>query len=208
MNLFRIQPKNDDTLLSEIFLIAGLGNPGRMYRLNRHNVGFMLIDHLAESAGIKLGKVQSRAITGLGDRESKRLLLVKPQTYMNLSGDAIFSLLKYYKIPINQLMVVHDDLDLPLGTIRIRSSGGAGGQKGMASIIKRLDTQNFSRMRIGIGRPPGQMQASDYVLEDFLSGERDVLEEVLKRATEAIRVFISSGIDQAMTQFNNLPKKD
>jgi PTH1 family peptidyl-tRNA hydrolase len=208
MNLFHIQPDNDNAQQSGIFLIAGLGNPGRMYRLNRHNVGFMLIDHLAESAGIKLGKVQSRAITGLGDWESKRLLLVKPQTYMNLSGDAIFSLLKYYKIPKEQLMVVHDDLDLPLGTIRIRPSGGAGGQKGMASIIKRLDTQNFSRMRIGIGRPPGQMQASDYVLEDFLTGEREVLEEVLKRASEAIRVFISSSVDQAMTQFNSLPKKD
>lgn len=203
-----LKNKEEQASPSDAYLIAGLGNPGREYRHNRHNVGFMLVDRLAEISRIKLGKVQSKAIVGLGDWEQKQLLLVKPQTFMNLSGESISSLLRYYKIGADNLMVVHDDLDLPLGTIRIRAEGGAGGQKGMASIIARLKTQSFARIRIGIGRPPGQMQAADYVLEDFLSSERVILDEVLDRTSEAIRVFLNEGIDQAMTRFNVKPKKD
>lgn len=193
---------------TDFFLIAGLGNPGRAYRLNRHNVGFMLIDKLADVVGIKMGKVQSKAITGMGKLDGKQVLLVKPQTFMNLSGKSIAALLNYYRIPIDHLMVIHDDLDIPLGAIRIRAGGGAGGQKGMASIIQHLKTQTFPRMRIGIGRPPGRMQAADYVLEDFLPDEHVILEEVLEKACFAIRVFLTSGITQAMTQYNQQSQKD
>ncbi len=208
MKEYFIHSDEQEVQTPEPFLIAGLGNPGRIYRQNRHNVGFMVVEHLAEKSGIKLGKVQSRAITGAGDWEGKKLLLVKPQTYMNLSGESISSLMKYYKILVAHLMVIHDDMDLPLGLIRIRASGGAGGQKGMTSIINCLGSQEFPRMRIGIGRPPGQMQAADYVLEDFLPGEKTILDEVKDRAIDAIRVFLTLGINQAMTQFNSQPSKD
>lgn len=202
-----LKHREEQVSSSDAYLIAGLGNPGREYRHNRHNVGFMLVDRLAEISKIKLGKVQSKAIIGFGKWEQIPLLLVKPQTFMNLSGESISSLLRYYKIGVDNLLIVHDDLDLPLGTIRIRAEGGAGGQKGMASIIARLKTQSFARIRIGIGRPPGRMQAADYVLEDFLPSERVILDDVLDKTSEAIRVFLNEGIDQAMTRFNNRPKK-
>ena len=184
------------------FLIVGLGNPGRDYRYNRHNVGFMLLDRLAKGLGGTFGRLESRALLAKAGLEGKRILLAKPQTFMNLSGQSTGALLRFYKVPVDHLLVAYDDVDLPLGTLRLRPDGGSAGQKGMASIIERLGTQEFPRLRIGIGRPPGRMQAADYVLQDFSSEENEVISLALDRAVEAVRVFILEGLDTAMNQFN------
>lgn len=184
------------------FLLVGLGNPGREYRGNRHNVGFMAIDRLCETFGIKIGKVQSKALIGNGLWEGRKIIVAKPQTYMNLSGDAIGSLLRYYKVPLDQMIIAHDDLDLPVGTLRLRPGGGSAGQKGVASTIEKVGTQQFPRLRIGIGRPPGQMDAAAYVLQDFSKADQELLVPTLDRAVEAIQVFILQGLDAAMNQFN------
>ena len=190
------------------FLIAGLGNPGREYRRNRHNVGFLAVEHLSDFFKIPLGKVQSQALTGSGLVKGEKVLLVKPQTFMNLSGNAVNSLRNYYKIEINHLLIIHDDIDIPLGSIRIRSQGGAGGQKGMVSIIERLGTNNFPRARLGIGRPPGQMPAADYVLENFFPEENDILSQVFERVKTAVETYILEGIEPAMTRFNGVIVKE
>ena len=184
------------------FLIAGLGNPGPDYRQNRHNIGFLVVDALARALDIPIQRVELRALVGKGSYDDVRLILAKPQTYMNNSGRSVVPLMRFYKIPLEQLMVVHDDLDLPFGTLRLRPLGGTGGQKGMESIIERLGTGEFPRLRVGIGRPPGRMDPADYVLHDFDSPQQDMLPEVLGRAVDAIRMFILEGIEPAMNAFN------
>ncbi|MCZ2288180.1 MAG: aminoacyl-tRNA hydrolase, partial [Anaerolineales bacterium] len=168
--------------MTDNYLIIGLGNPGREYKDNRHNIGFMLIDRLAVRIDARGIKLQSKAIVTSGFYEERKLILAKPQTYMNLSGQSVQGLLHFYKIPSENLMVAHDDLDLPLGTIRIRPGGGAGGQRGMASTIERLGTKDFPRLRLGIGRPPGKMDAADYVLQNFSRAEMLIVSETLDRA--------------------------
>jgi len=194
--------QNPPILPEAPFILVGLGNPGREYRGNRHNVGFMTIDRLSEAFAIKIGKVQAKSLVGSGQWEGRKIILVKPQTYMNLSGDAVGSLLRYYKVPLAQLMVAHDDLDLPVGVIRLRPGGGSAGQKGVASTINKVGTQNFPRLRIGIGRPPGQMAAADYVLQNFSKADQEIIDPTIVRAVEAIKVFIRDGLDAAMNQFN------
>lgn len=194
--------QNPPILPEAPFILVGLGNPGREYRGNRHNVGFMTIDRLSETFAIKIGKVQAKSLVGSGQWEGRKIILVKPQTYMNLSGDAVGSLLRYYKVPLAQLMVAHDDLDLPVGVIRLRPGGGSAGQKGVASTINKVGTQNFPRLRIGIGRPPGQMAAADYVLQNFSKADQEIIDPTIVRAVEAIKVFIRDGLDAAMNQFN------
>jgi PTH1 family peptidyl-tRNA hydrolase len=146
--------------------------------------------------------VQNRAIVGNGQFAGYRVVLAKPQTYMNLSGEAIAPLVRFYKVPAAHLMLIHDDLDLPFGTLRLRPGGGSGGQKGVASTISRLGTQDFPRMRAGIGRPPGQMNPSDYVLYPFRPAEQETLQYLLDHAVAAVKTFIQEGLDQAMNQFN------
>lgn len=184
------------------FILAGLGNPGREYRETRHNIGFMVIDAFASRHGIKLIKVQNKAIISTGQYSSHKIILVKPQTYMNLSGQSVSALVRYYKIGYSDLIVVHDDVDLPFGTTRIRPGGGSAGQKGIASIIQQLGTQDFPRLRMGIGRPPGQMQASDYVLEPFQKAEREFLREFIDRAVDALECYIENGLETAMNRYN------
>jgi peptidyl-tRNA hydrolase, PTH1 family len=184
------------------FLVIGLGNPGREYRDTRHNIGFMVIDQLCKTLGVSMTKVQSKALTANGMMEGQKIILAKPQTFMNLSGQAVGGLMRFYKTPVDRLIVAHDDLDLPLGTIRLRPGGGSAGQKGMGSIIQQLGTQNFSRLRLGIGRPPGQMDAAAYVLQRFTGSEQEVLALVLDRAVGAVRTFIQNGLDTAMNQYN------
>ncbi len=184
------------------FLIAGLGNPGPEYRQNRHNVGFMVADALAEAANIPLRRVEFRAIVGKGEFAGERIVLAKPQTYMNDSGQAVGSLVQFYKIPLDQVLIVHDDLDLPFGTLRLRPAGGTGGQRGMESIVAWLGTRAFARLRVGIGRPPGRMDPRDYVLHDFDPPEQADLPVVLTTAVDAIRRFITDGIEKAMNDFN------
>ncbi len=184
------------------YLIAGLGNPGREYRENRHNIGFMVLDTLAETIGVSLRRVEFRAIVGKGQHQGRSLILAKPQTYMNDSGQAVAALMRFYKIPTDQFLVVHDDLDLPFGTLRLRPSGGTGGQRGMESIVNRLGTREFARLRMGIGRPPGRMAPKDYVLHDFDPDEQAFLPPLRKTAVEAIQTFLSEGIQKAMNDFN------
>ena len=188
------------------FLIIGLGNPGREYKDNRHNVGFMLIDRLAVRLDARMTRLQSRALVSSIQFEEHKLILAKPQTYMNLSGDSAQGLARFYKVPLAQVLVAHDDLDLPFGSIRLRPGGGPGGQKGVDSAIKRLGTKEFPRLRIGIGRPPGRMDPAAYVLQDFPAADMIVLSEMLDRAAEATFTFIREGIQAAMNKFNASPK--
>lgn len=184
------------------YLIAGLGNPGQEYRQNRHNVGFMVLDRLAESLNTNFSRLESKALVTKTTYNGIKLILVKPQTYMNLSGQPVSSLSRFYKIPYEQLLVVYDDVDLPFGTLRMRPEGGSGGQKGMKSIIEHLSTQAFPRLRVGIGRPPGRMDAADYVLQNFSGSDQEFLPVVLDQATQAVLDFASQGIEAAMNKYN------
>ncbi|NOY99363.1 MAG: aminoacyl-tRNA hydrolase [Chloroflexi bacterium] len=184
------------------YLIVGLGNPGREHRENRHNIGFMLVDRLAVRLDISLSRLQSKALVGSARHEGRKIILAKPQTYMNLSGQAVQGLVRFYKLPLTNLLVAHDDLDLPFGTIRLRPGGGSAGQKGVASIIERLGAQEFPRLRLGIDRPPGRMDPAAYVLQDFPQAEMMTLSETLDRAADAALAFISEGLDAAMNRFN------
>ncbi|MHC1741180.1 MAG: aminoacyl-tRNA hydrolase [Anaerolineaceae bacterium] len=185
-----------------IFLIIGLGNPGREYRLTRHNIGFMAIDEMASHWNFISKKVQCKALVTMGSFNRNKVILAKPQTYMNLSGQAVSGLVNFYKISIDHLLVINDDIDIPFGTIRIRPGGGSAGQKGVGSIIERLGTQEFARMRLGIGRPPGQMDSAAYVLQRFIKEEEEFLENFLHKANEAVEEFIIQGLNQAMNKYN------
>ncbi len=184
------------------YLIVGLGNPGREYRNTRHNIGFLAIDALAKSLNVTLGKVQSKALVGQGKIGSNKVILVKPQTYMNLSGQAVSGLLNFYKISAEHLIVIHDDIDLPFGTIRIRPGGGSAGQRGVKSIIEKVGTQEFARMRLGVGRPPGQMEAAAYVLQPFTKEDEEFLINFLAKAAEAANEFVNNGLNAAMNKYN------
>ena len=184
------------------FLIVGLGNPGREYKDNRHNVGFMLVDRLTVRLNARMSRVQAKALVGSVNYEDNKLILAKPQTYMNLSGQSIQGLARFYKLPLENMIVAHDDLDLPFGTIRIRPGGGPGGQKGIASTIERLGSKDFRRLRIGIDRPPGRMDPAAYVLQDFSKADLPVLSEILDRAADAALTFVTEGLDAAMNKFN------
>ncbi|NJN79940.1 MAG: aminoacyl-tRNA hydrolase [Anaerolineales bacterium] len=188
--------------MTQTFLLIGLGNPGREYKDTRHNIGFMLIDLLAEKLNARGMKVQSKAIVTSALYEERKIILAKPQTYMNLSGQSVQGLLHFYKIPFENLLVAHDDLDIPFGTIRIRPTGGPGGQRGMADTIEQLGTKDFPRLRLGIGRPPGRMQAKDYVLQNFSKEDAKLLPEILSRATDAALEFVMNGLNTAMNKFN------
>src|SRR5215208_2037169 len=184
------------------YLIIGLGNPGREYRDNRHNLGFMLIDRLCVRLNARGMKVQSKAIVTSAVYVDRKLILAKPQTYMNLSGQSAQGLLNFYKLPMENMLVAHDDLDIPFGTIRIRPKGGPGGQGGMASTIEQLGTKDFPRLRIGIGRPPGRMDPAAYVLQNFSREEMKVLSEIVDRAAEAALTFVGEGLNKAMNKYN------
>ncbi|MBN1450256.1 MAG: aminoacyl-tRNA hydrolase [Anaerolineales bacterium] len=184
------------------FLIVGLGNPGREYKDNRHNVGFMLVDRLTVRFNARMSRLQAKALVASLNYEGKKLILAKPQTYMNLSGQSIQGLARFYKIPLENMIVAHDDLDLPFGTIRIRPGGGPGGQKGVASTIERLGSKDFPRLRIGIDRPPGRMDPAAYVLQDFPKADMTMLSEILDRAADAVMTFVLEGLNPAMNKFN------
>lgn len=184
------------------YLLIGLGNPGREYRDTRHNVGFMLIDSLIIRLNARGMKVQSKAIVTTASYQDRKLILAKPQTYMNLSGQSAQGLLNFYKIPVENMLIAHDDLDIPFGTIRIRPKGGPGGQGGMASTINQLGTKDFPRLRIGIGRPPGRMDPAAYVLQNFTRDEMKILREIIDRATDAALTFVVDGLNMAMNKYN------
>jgi PTH1 family peptidyl-tRNA hydrolase len=186
----------------ESYLIAGLGNPGPRYAGNRHNVGFRCLELLAVAHDLAFDKRQKRSRVALGTVQGRRVLLAQPQTFMNESGSAVVPLARFYRVPPERLLVVYDDLDLPLGTLRLRPAGGSGGHKGMRSIIERLGDQDFSRLRVGIGRPPGRMDPTAYVLQDFSAEEKPLVEEALERAVAAIETWLCDGIQAAMSRYN------
>lgn len=189
-------------------LIVGLGNPGREYAGNRHNVGFDCVDLLAEKHGISLDKSQHKARLGMGQVAGRHAILLKPQTYVNDSGEAVGAVARYYKVAPGDVLVIYDDLDLPQGTIRLRPGGSSGGHNGIKSIIEHLGTQAFPRVRIGIGRPPGRMEPKDYVLQDFSAAEREAMAEVFDRVVDAVETFVRDGIREAMNRFNASPDTD
>lgn len=183
-------------------MIVGLGNPGPEYRHTRHNFGFLALDELAQSLSIQVKRLKFKAMIGEGKYSGSKVVLVKPMTFMNESGRAVAPLMRYFKVPLSNLLVIHDDLDLPFGMLRVRPSGGTSGQRGMASIITQLGTQEFARMRLGISRPPGQMDPVDYVLKNFLPAEADLLAIVLRTAVEASQTFIAEGLTKTMNTYN------
>lgn len=186
----------------DTFLLIGLGNPGREYQNNRHNYGFMLIDRIAVRLNARGMKVQSKAIVTDAIYEDRKLILAKPQTYMNLSGQSVQGLVNFYKIPLTNVMILSDDLDLPFGTIRIRASGGPGGQRGLSNILERLGTKDVPRLRLGIGRPPGRMDPAYYVLQNFSRDDLRSISEILDRAADAALEYVKNGLDAAMNKFN------
>ena len=186
-------------------LIVGLGNPGKKYEQNRHNIGFMIVDRFAKHHGIILSIKKKKAVFGRGKCNGEDVVILKPQTFMNLSGEAVLYLASFLKIKTIDIVVVADDTELPLGKIRIRRSGGSGGHNGIKSLIYSLKSENFPRVKFGIGRPPdnSKIELYDYVLDDFSSSEKETLENELNNAVEALGVVIMDSINEAMNKYNN-----
>ncbi|NPV26910.1 MAG: aminoacyl-tRNA hydrolase [Firmicutes bacterium] len=183
-------------------LIIGLGNPGEEYSRTRHNLGFMAIDHLSSQWGIPVRKSKYQALWGEGRVGVAKVVLIKPQTFMNLSGQAVKGFVQAYQLTPQDILVIYDDLDLPVGRIRLRARGGAGGHRGLQSIIQLLGTDQFSRIRIGIGRPPSKTETVDYVLHPFLPAEQEVIDNILSNIHEVVETWLEQGIEVAMNQYN------
>ncbi|MDK2784404.1 MAG: peptidyl-tRNA hydrolase, family [Bacillota bacterium] len=184
-------------------LVVGLGNPGREYEETRHNAGFLVVDYLAREEGLTFGSSDFRADLARGRVAGQEVLLAKPQTYMNLSGLAVGPLVRWYKLdPTADLLVVSDDLDLPLGRLRLRARGSHGGHRGLLSIINELGTTDFARLRLGIGRPGEHETAKDKVLGTFTEEEGRILDEVILAAVGAIRTWLAEGTEAAMNRYN------
>jgi len=192
---------------SNLYLIVGLGNPGKQYRENRHNIGFMVVDKLAERLGLTFSRVQYKSLVTDGRYQGKKIILAKPQTYMNNSGQSVGALARFYKLPLANLLVAYDDVDLPFETIRMKQFGGSSGQKGMKSIIQQLNTEEFPRLRLGIDRPPGRMSTPSYVLQNFSEAHAEDLAIFLERAADAALMFTNEGIEAAMTRYNRIDQK-
>ena len=186
-----------------MYLIAGLGNPTREYEKTRHNVGFSVIDVLADKYNIDVSDRKHKALCGKGVIEGEKVLLVKPQTFMNLSGESIREAVDYYKIDPEDIIVIYDDISLDVGQIRIRKKGSAGGHNGLKNIIKMLGHDTFIRVRMGVGEKPKNYDLADYVLGHFPSEERTVMDEAAKTAAEAIRMILTESADAAMNHFNS-----
>ena len=182
-------------------LIVGLGNPGMEYEKTRHNAGFLLMDRLSDKLGFSFDKNKCRALYGIYRHKGDKIIIAKPQTYMNLSGQAVSSLMHYYDIPVEDLIVVHDDLDLPTGKLRLRMKGSSGGQKGMASIIDQLGTSESNRIRIGISNDK-QLDTKDYVLGRFSNEEKKILDETLDKGADALIYAFDHRFDEVMSKFN------
>lgn len=185
------------------FIIVGLGNPGSKYAETRHNTGFMALDALAEKYNISVDRLKWNALTGDGTIGDKRVLLMKPQTYMNNSGEAVWAAMSFYKIPPQNVLVMFDDISLKPGVMRIRRKGSDGGQKGMRSIIEDSDSEDFPRIKIGIGdRPRAEYDLADWVLSKFTPEDKKLLSEAIGRAVEAVPLIIDGRLDEAMNKFS------
>jgi len=182
-------------------IIFGLGNPGVRYRKTRHNIGFQIVDRLAEKYHIRLSSKRFKSLYGKGWIDVKEVILAKPMTYMNQSGEAVREALNFFRLSVEDLIIVHDDLDLPFGRFRFKRKGGDGGHQGVRSITESLNQNNFLRLKVGIGRPPEGMDPSEYVLSPFDEIEQSKLEEVISRGVESIEVLLREGLERAMNQF-------
>ena len=190
-------------------LIVGLGNPGPNYQRTRHNIGFQSVDALSSTYRIQLSHNDSVSQWGRGVIRGKGVLLVKPQTYMNLSGKSVSAVISHSNLTYQDLLVIHDDMDLPLGRIRIREKGGSGGHRGVASIIQCVGSSDFPRIRVGIGRPPiDQQEPKEYVLKAFSKEEKAVVAEVIEIVVQCVEVILVEGIPAAMNKFNSLDIKN
>ncbi|MBZ5513786.1 MAG: aminoacyl-tRNA hydrolase [Acidobacteriia bacterium] len=187
-------------------LIVGLGNPGYEYHLTPHNLGFMAVDRLAESHGVELTRREAQALTAATEIEKERVILAKPQTFMNLSGMAVARLLQQYKLPVGDLIVLLDDVDLPLGTLRIRSRGSAGTHNGLKSVIGALQAEDFARVRMGVGPDRPVEDLVSYILRPFRRADLEAVAELIERAAQAVSVILREGIPAAMNRFNRRVK--
>jgi PTH1 family peptidyl-tRNA hydrolase len=188
--------------LENLNIIIGLGNPGPRYDNTRHNVGFDTIDFISGKYGIKVTKLKHKALIGEGIMEGERVLLAKPQTFMNLSGESVREIMEWYKIPSHHMILVYDDIDLPLGKIRVRAKGSSGTHNGMRSVIYQMQTDEFPRVRIGIGKPVEGWELADYVLGRFSPEDRKIVDESVLNAADAVSLIVKSGIISAMNKYN------
>lgn len=189
-----------------MIVIAGLGNPGKKYENTRHNMGFLTIDRIAEKNDIKVNKIKHRALVGDGFISGHKVLLVKPQTYMNLSGESLREVINYYNVDIEDLIVIYDDFDIETGSLRIRKKGSAGSHNGMKSVIYQLKDDGFPRVRVGIGKS-GSLDWKDFVLGKVGGAESDAISQAISNAADAVECMISEGIDIAMNKYNKKKKK-
>jgi PTH1 family peptidyl-tRNA hydrolase len=193
--------------VAEPWLVVGLGNPGTEYAKNRHNVGFMIVDLIAGRTGARFGR-HRKAVAQVAEgrlgvgADTPRLVLAKPMTYMNLSGAPVAALRQFYKVPLEQVVVVYDELDLPYGTLRLKQSGGEGGHNGLRSVSKSLGAKDYLRVRFGIGRPPGRQDPADYVLSDFSATERKELDFLIDRAADATESLIERGLEWSQNTYH------
>jgi PTH1 family peptidyl-tRNA hydrolase len=187
---------------SDRWLIAGLGNPGPAYAGNRHNVGFMCVDEIAARIGANFRRDRSRSMALSGALAGRPVTVTKPITFMNMSGGPVSALSRFLKVPAERIVVIHDELDLPFGTIRLKLGGGDNGHNGLRSVTSALGTREYYRVRIGIGRPPGRMDPADYVLRDFAAGERTELPELLDRSADAVDALLTQGLAAAQNSFH------
>ena len=182
-------------------IIVGLGNPGSQYEGNRHNIGFMVVDRLATTHHIRITTKRFKALSGKGLINSQEVIFVKPMTFMNRSGEAVKKVLDFFRSGLEELIVIHDDLDLPFGRLRFKQRGGDGGHQGVRSIIELTGGANFLRLKVGIGRPPRGMEPADYVLNSFDRFEQSHLSQTIDQAAEALEVAITDGVQTAMNRF-------
>lgn len=188
--------------MNSLFVIIGLGNPGSKYENTRHNVGFDVIDLLSGRYGIKVSKLKFKALIGEGAIDGQRVVLVKPQTFMNLSGESVREIIDWYKVPMGNAIIIYDDIDLSIGRVRIRPKGSSGTHNGMRSVIYQIQSDDFPRIRIGIDKAPEGWELADYVLSRFSSEDRKIIDESILKAAEAVAAIIKYGADAAMNTYN------
>lgn len=203
-DIFKKIEKEKSSLTAEpiSYIVAGLGNPGDKYHFNHHNMGFLALDCIEQKLGIKLDRSKFKSLCADASVAGKRVLFMRPQTFMNLSGEAVAEAARFYRIPAQNIIVIHDDIALPAGKMRIRTKGSDGGQKGIGNIINHLGTEEFIRIRIGAGAPPPQISIIDWVLMDVAKEDREPVFACLMKVLPALELIISDGPEKAMSRFN------
>jgi PTH1 family peptidyl-tRNA hydrolase len=190
-----------------VHLVVGLGNPGRRYERTRHNAGFLVVDRLAARWGASVERKQFKALVDTARVRNANAVLAKPQTFMNLSGEAVVSLQGYYKVEVDDVLVVHDEVDLPFGDVRLKKGGGHAGHNGLRDLQARMSSATFGRVRVGVGRPPAGWDTADFVLGDFTAAEQLGLDEAIDRAADAVEAVLNDGMAAAMQHVNARPRK-